>query len=90
LNGKRCSGQTEKARQVKGKVKNKLNFFDIKNSSWQETVNAAYYCDVLRQLRENVRRLRPKLLRQKNWLLHHENAPSHISFSTREFLLKTE
>jgi hypothetical protein len=35
-----------------------------------------------------VRRLRPELWRQKNWLLHHDNAPSHISFLPREFLTK--
>jgi hypothetical protein len=41
-----------------------------------QTVNSAYYCDVLRRLRENVRRLRPELWRQKNWLLHHDNMTS--------------
>jgi hypothetical protein len=51
-----------------------------------QTVNSAYYCDVLRRLRGKVRRFRPKLWRQKNWLLHHHNAPSHTSFYTREFL----
>jgi transposase len=50
--------------------------------------NSAYYCDVLRQLRENMQRLHPKLWRQKNWLLHHDNAPSHTSSSTWEFLTK--
>jgi hypothetical protein len=34
---------------------------------------------------ENVRRLRPELWRQNNWLLHHDNASSHTSFFTREF-----
>jgi hypothetical protein len=32
-----------------------------------------------------VRRLHPELWRQKNWLLRHDNAPFHTSFSTREF-----
>jgi hypothetical protein len=36
-------------------------------------------------VRENVRTLRPKLWEQKYWLLHHDNASSHISFFTREF-----
>jgi hypothetical protein len=36
-----------------------------------------------------VRRLRPELWRQKNWLLHHDNAPSHTSFSPENFLPKT-
>jgi hypothetical protein len=52
-----------------------------------QTVKSAYYCHVLRRLRENVRRLRPELWRQKNWLLHHENAPSSsLPFSPRNIL----
>jgi histone-lysine N-methyltransferase SETMAR len=51
-------------------------------------VNSAYYCDVLRRLRGNVRRLQPELWWQKNWLLHQDNTPSHTSFFTREFLTK--
>jgi hypothetical protein len=43
----------------------------------------------LRRLLENVRRLRPELWRQKNWLLHNDNARSHTSSFTREFLPKT-
>jgi hypothetical protein len=67
-----------------------LLFFDIKGIVHKQfvlagqTVNSAYYCDVLRLLGENVRRLRPELWRQKNWLLHHDNAPSHTPFFTRE------
>jgi hypothetical protein len=49
--------------------------FPLKN----EEQNSAYYCDVLRRLRENVRRFRPELWRQKKRLLHHDNAPSHTS-----------
>jgi hypothetical protein len=30
----------------------------------------------------------PRLWQQKNWLLHHDNAPFHTSFFTREFLTK--
>jgi hypothetical protein len=37
---------------------------------------------------EHVRRLRPELWRQKNWLLHHDNAPSHTFFFTKEFFTK--
>jgi hypothetical protein len=42
------------------------------------------------ELHENVQRLRPKLWRQKNWLLHHNNAPSHTSFITRVFLAEND
>jgi hypothetical protein len=31
-----------------------------------ETINSAYYCDVWRRMRENVRRLRLELWRQNN------------------------
>jgi hypothetical protein len=46
-------------------------FFDIRGIVHKEfvlagqTANSAYYCDVLRRLNENVRRLRPELWRQK-------------------------
>jgi hypothetical protein len=54
-----------------------------------QTVNSTYYCNNLLLLHENVRRLRPELWRQANWLLHHDIALSHTSFFTREFLMKT-
>jgi histone-lysine N-methyltransferase SETMAR len=67
-------------------------FFDIEGVVHKEfvlagqTLNSSYYCDILRQLHENVQRLHPELWRQKNWLLHHNNTPSHTSFFTRESL----
>jgi hypothetical protein len=83
--------EVKMARQVRSKVKCILFFFcDIKWSAQKEfilagqTVNCAYYCDVLWRLREK-RRLRRELWRQKNWLLHHDTAPSHSSFFTRQF-----
>jgi hypothetical protein len=39
-----------------------------------QTVNSAYYCEILWRVREHVWRLRPELWRQRNWLLHHDNA----------------
>lgn len=87
------SPRPKKARQVKSKVKSMIIvFFDTKGIVHKEfvppnqTVNSAYYCDVLRRLRENVRRRRPELWRQGNWLLHHDNAPCHTSLLTRTFL----
>jgi hypothetical protein len=53
------------------------------------TVKSTHYCDALRQLRENVLRLRTELWRQKNCLLQLDNAPPHISFFTREFFPKS-
>jgi hypothetical protein len=66
-------------------------FFDFKDIVHKESilvgqaVNSAYYCGVLQRLRENVRRIRLELWRRKNWLLHHDNASSNISFVSREF-----
>jgi hypothetical protein len=51
-------------------------------------VDSGFYCDVLRRLRENVRRRRPELRREQTWLLHHDNAPSHTSVLTQQFLAK--
>jgi len=42
-----------------------------------QTVNAEFYCNVLRRLREDIWRKRPELWRAGNWLLHDDNAPSH-------------
>jgi len=47
-----------------------------------ETVNAAFYVEVLKPLRENVRRKRPDQWRNNTWLLHHGNAPAHAAFLT--------
>jgi histone-lysine N-methyltransferase SETMAR len=84
-----------KVRQVNRNVKSMLIiFFDIKGIVHNEfvlsgqTVNSAYYCDILQLLRENVRRLLPELWQQKNCLLHHDNILLHTSFFTKEFLTK--
>ena len=52
------------------------------------TVNAHFSCDVLRRLRENVRRKRPQKWQNQNLIIHHENAPSHRSFKVSQFLAK--
>ena len=51
------------------------------------TVNADFYCDVLRKLRENVRRKRPQKWQNQN-LINHDNAPAHRSFRVSQFLAK--
>jgi hypothetical protein len=76
---------------MKGRVKRMLIIlFDIKEIVKKELVladkrvNSVYCCDNLWRMRESERRLRLELRRQKNWLFHYDNAPSHISFFTRE------
>jgi len=50
-----------------------------------QTVNAAFYVEVLKRLRENVRKKRPHQWRN-TWLLHHDNAPAHAALLTRRVL----
>jgi hypothetical protein len=83
------SPRPKKARQAKRKANSILIiFFNTKEIAHTEFSQFSYYCDVLRRLRETVRRLHPEFWRQNNRLLHHDNAPSHTSFFTGEFLNK--
>ena len=50
-----------------------------------KTVNGKLYCKVLRRLRENVRSKWPEMWKNRDWLLHHDNAPAHTSLIVREF-----
>ena len=50
------------------------------------TVNADFYCDVLRRLRENLRGKRPQKWQNQNLFIHHHNAPAHRSFKVLQFL----
>ncbi|UYV64607.1 hypothetical protein LAZ67_3001299 [Cordylochernes scorpioides] len=65
----------KKARQVQSNVKGR-------------TVNKEYYLQVMRNLREAIRQKRPDLWKNRNWLLHHNNAPAHTSLLVRDFLAK--
>jgi hypothetical protein len=59
------------------------------NSSWQAKQSIPH-TTITVSLRENVPRLRPELWRQRNWLLHPDNAPSKTSYFTRKFLTKSK
>ncbi|UYV73503.1 hypothetical protein LAZ67_10003842 [Cordylochernes scorpioides] len=85
----------KKARQVRSNVKVLLTvFFDCRGVVHNEflpqgrTVNKEYYLQVMRNLREAIRQKRPDLWKNKNWLLHHDNAPAHTSLLVRDFLAK--
>jgi len=52
----------------------------------EETVNHAFYKDVLERLRKRVQRVRRDIA--DDWVLHHDNAPAHTALSIREFLAK--
>jgi hypothetical protein len=89
----RNSPRPKKARQMKSKFKSMLViFFNSKGTTVDkelvlagQTVNSASCCNVLWWVHENVWWLRHKLWWQEKWLLHHDNTPSHIFFSTRDF-----
>jgi transposase len=49
------------------------------------TVNAVFYVEVLKRLREAVRRKRAEKWRN-GWLLHHDNAPSHTSLLVQQLM----
>ena len=52
------------------------------------TVNADFYCDVLRRLHENLWRKGPQKWQNQNLIIHHDNAPAHMSFKVSQFLAK--
>jgi len=43
----------------------------------------------MRRLREAIRKKRPELWNNQSWVLHHDNAPAHMSLLVRDFLAKT-
>ena len=90
VNGKVHHFQDQKKRQVKSNVKNMLIcFFDIKGLvhfvfvQQGQTVNQMFYLEVLKRLRDAVRRKRPELWRSGEWLLHQDNALAHTALSVR-------
>ena len=53
-----------------------------------EAVNKEFYLNVLKRLREAVRRKRAEAWTNNTWMLHHDSAPGHASLLIREFLTK--
>ena len=89
------SPRPKKSRQVCCNVKVMLTcFFDSRGIVHHEyvpegqTINTEYYLQVLRRLREAVRRKRPDMWAEKNFQLHHDNAPAHSAHVIHAFLAK--
>lgn len=85
------SPRPKKARMSKSKVKVMLIvFFDVRGVVHSEfvpegqTVNADFYLEVLKRLKQRVNRVRPTIA--GNWKLHHDNAPSHTSSKVTAYL----
>lgn len=87
--------RTKKSRKSRSKIKVMiLVFFDIKGVVHHEflpeeqTVNSEFYLNVLKRLRDRVRRVRPHLTQNDGWILHQDNAPAHSALIVRQFLAK--
>jgi len=85
----------KKARRSRSNIKTMaIVFFDIRGVVHHEyvpqgqTVNKEYYVEVLKRLRDRVRRARPEMFKEKSWILHHDNAPAHASLLVRQFLTR--
>ena len=83
----------KKARMSRPKVKTMvIVFFDSRGIVHKEfvppgqKVNQAFYKDILERLRKRVQRVRTDIA--DNWVLHHDNAPSHTALAIREFMAK--
>ena len=55
-----------------------------------QTINTKYYVELLKRLRDVVRRKRSRFWSSGDWLLHHDNAPAHSSNLMQHFLAKHE
>jgi hypothetical protein len=68
-----------------------ITFFDIKGTAHFEftpqgqSVNQAYYVEILKRLHEAVRRKRPEIW-PNDWILHHDNAPAQRALSVKQCL----
>jgi hypothetical protein len=84
------SPRPKKARMGRSRVKTMLIvfFFNSRGIVHREfvppgqTVNHAFYKDVLERLRKRVQRVRRDTA--DDWVLHHDNAPSRTTLSIRE------
>ena len=53
-----------------------------------QTVDAVFYVGVLKRLVSRIRRIRPEYREEGSWRLLHDNAPSHRSTLTTDYLAK--
>ncbi|GFV79806.1 uncharacterized protein TNCV_1726311 [Trichonephila clavipes] len=79
----------------KSRMKAMLIFFFDKNdvvlSEFMpegQTVNGAFYVEVLKRLKRRANRVRPEI--SANWKLHHNNASSHTCFVVTENWTKND
>jgi len=87
------SPRPKKSRLQKSKGKTLLiAFFDSDGIIHKEfvpagqTMNSAFYEEVLKQLLWRIHRVRPELHRTGQWMLLHDNAPTHCAVCVHQFL----
>jgi hypothetical protein len=85
------SPRPKKARMSKLEVKHMLVcFFDSMGIVHKErvpagqAVNQYYYTEILERLRKRVMRVRRNIA--QNWILRHDNVPTHVALSVVQFL----
>jgi len=54
-----------------------------------QTVNSAFYKEVLKRLLRRIHRVRPGLHRTRQWMLLHDNAPAHCAICVHQFLAQS-
>jgi hypothetical protein len=87
------SPRPKKSRLQKSKVKTMLiAFFDSDGIIHKEfvpagqTVNSAFYEDVLKRLLRRIHCVRPEVHRAGQWMLLPDNAPAHCAIHVHQFL----
>jgi histone-lysine N-methyltransferase SETMAR len=85
------SPRPKKTRPVRSIAKSTLIVFsDIQGIVHKEfvspgpTVTRKFYCEVLKRLREGIRRERPDKWKNNNWFIHHDNTPAQTSLVVRQ------
>ena len=84
------SPRSQEAQQVRSIVKTLLvSFFNVDGIVHREfvppgqTVNQQFYLNVLKMLRESMRRKRPENWQIEGRFFHHENVPVHTALSVQ-------
>lgn len=90
----KSSPRPKKARMSKSRIKTMLIvFFDVRGIvhfefvPQGETVNSAFYLEVLKRLKRRVARVRADI--KDAIKLHHDNAPSHTAFIVANYLARS-
>ena len=81
----------EESRRVKTEKGTSTSFYDIVHQDFLpqgSTINKKYYFEVIRRLRESIRKNIQKCgkIVENSWILHHGNAPTHKSLLVSSFL----